>query len=357
MLIFTNRELQAGTDASAFTRRFQPGADTLAAAQVDRSGGGFVLSDAQAALGDDAAVERLVPLFRGPRRVLVYLHGNNNSPSDCFERCARLAEIYGLEVVGFSWPSEGFLSSGEDLPNLPPGDDDEDDTERALDGITTRNRREGWADRKMRRYRQAKTNAQESGDALARFLRLLATARLYANQQPMTIAAHSLGCHFLQYTIETETAAESLAAAHNIALLAACCRAEGHGSWVGRLHPRGQVFLVYNRGDTVLWGASIADGGPPKLGADPGATLAAPGLRYVSFTNGEVGLWGHACFVRDAGHDVPRIPKKLFGRIFGSERDFREDQGEYPRQVYPVGCDEDRVTCYMGRPSLEPSGP
>jgi hypothetical protein len=118
MWIFTNREVDVGT--ASFTRRFQPGADTLGVARVTRTAGGaLAVDDVQVDLGDDAMVQLLVPLFHGGRPVLVYLHGNDNPPAACFERCARLEEVYGLEVIGFSWPSEGFSSSGEDLPNLP----------------------------------------------------------------------------------------------------------------------------------------------------------------------------------------------------------------------------------------------
>ena len=120
MLIFTNRETQAATDPSAFTRKFQPGSEALSSAQVLRNGSGFDLGELRPDLKDDDAMQLLVPVFQGPKPVLVYLHGNNNAPAACFERCARLAEIYGVEVIGFSWPSEGYLSSGSELPKLAP---------------------------------------------------------------------------------------------------------------------------------------------------------------------------------------------------------------------------------------------
>jgi len=358
MWIFTNREVDGAT--STFTRKFQPGADALGVARAMRAAGGTLAIDSvQAGLTDDAMVQLLVPLFNGARPVLVYLHGNDNPPAACFERCARLEEIYGVEVLGFSWPSEGFLSSGEDLPNLPVAAAVEGVPrgELSLGGIDATNRKASWAETTIRRYRQAKVNAQDSGDALARFLRLSATARLYVNRQPMTIAGHSLGCHFIQYAIESEGAAESLGAAHNIALLAACCRADGHASWVSKLNPKGQLFITYNKGDNVLFGAFIADGRQTKLGTEPGARIVSPKVRYVSFTNAQVGFGGHAYFVRDDG-DVPKAPKKVFQRIFGSERDIREDQGEVPRKVYPVGCDADGSTCYMAAPDfIDPGGP
>jgi hypothetical protein len=352
MLIFTNRLLEGSDAAASLSTRFTPGAEALTCAHVQRAGSGFQLADARADVADDEAMLRLVPLFQGTQPVLVYLHGNNNRPRDCFERCARLEESYGVEVVGFSWPSEGLLSSGVDVPDLPAADnaDHPDDEDDALAGVSAGNRKEGWAARKIRRYRQAKVNAQDSGDALARFLRLLAAARLYANGQRMSLAAHSLGCHFLQYAIEHEGASEALAAAHNIALLAACCRAEGHASWVSKLAPKGQTFITYNKGDSVLFGAYIADGSQVKLGTEPGARLVHPRVRYVSFTDAPLSLGGHRYFVADAGKKLPKAARRLFERVFHSERDIRDDQGERPNQVYPVGCDTDGSTCYMARP-------
>lgn len=357
MLIFTNRTTDVAGDGTAtFGAQFQPGASTLGVVTVGRSATDFALTEGVSNVEDDAALQRLVPLFSGSRPVLAYLHGFNNTPNSCFERCGRLEEIYDLEMIGFSWPAEGFLSSGADLPNMPAsaGADDVGD-EYSLGKVNPSNRKEGWAERKLRRYRQAKVNAQDSTDALARFLRLLATARLYANGQRMTIAAHSLGCHFLQYSIETEAASESLSAAQNIVLLAACCRADGHPNWIGKLTPKGQVFVTYNKGDSVLFGASIADAQQIKLGTEPGERLRnAPKVRYVSFSNAQVGFGGHNYFVREPGKKVPKSVKRVFSRVFASEADIRLD--EYPRQAYPVGCDEDGSTCYMAGPDHEPDG-
>ncbi len=348
MLVFTNRDTRAAADASAFKRSFQPGATLLSAATVASAGGSFALDGLQSGISDDQALQALVPVFGGNQPVLVYLHGNNNSPADCFERCARLEEIYGCAVVGFSWPSEGALSSGEDPPGLPvPQAASDDDDEEGLAGVNGSNRTDGWVQRKIQRYWQAKMNASAGVDALARFLRLLATARLYVHQQPMSLAAHSLGAHFLQNTIEVSGATEALGAQHNIALLAPCCRASGHETWLAKLAPRGQVFITFNQGDIVLYGARIADHDQPKLGAEPDGRLVAPKVRYVSFTNAPLEFGGHHYFVRKK---LPKDQRKVFGRMFSSERDIREDQGEYPRKVYPLGCDADGATCYMAKP-------
>jgi hypothetical protein len=349
MLVFSNRQTTNDAGAGAFTARFTPAEPRLAMARVSAStAGGWQVADLVGAVDDDAALRALVPLFRAERRLLVYLHGFNNTPADSFQRYARLSELYGLEVIGFAWPSEGFLADGSELPLLAPGAEGAEvgGGEMQLGAIAASNRRDSGIQRLIRRYRQAKSNAQDSVDALARLLRLLATARLYANQQPISLAAHSLGAHLLQYTFDLPGAGEALGATHNVALLAACVRAAGHRDWLARLQPKGQVFVTYNRSDSVLFGASIADGQQTKLGTDPGPQrLLSPSVRYVSFSNAKVGAGGHRYFVLD---DMPKKSLKLFSRMFGSERDIQP--GEFPRRVYPVGCDADGSTCYMAAP-------
>ena len=343
MLVFTNRVTRSATDETAFTTTFEPGGTRLALADAARASGSWQLSGLNGDLGDDDAVQALVPLFRGRRAVLVYLHGNNNSPARSFERCHALAALYDLEVVGFSWASEGFLSDGGEVPGLAagaPGD------ELDLKGVKASNRTDPGIQRRIRRYHQARINAQDSVDALARFMRLLGAARLYANSQPFTLAAHSLGAHFLQYALEVPGAGESLGTAYNVALLAACTRAAGHRDWLAKIQPKGQVFVTFNKGDSVLLGAFIADGQQTKLGTDPGTELLqSSSARYVSFTNAKVGFGGHGYFVND---NMPKKMLKVFARILGSSRDIVAD--EYPRQVYPVGCDANELTCYMAAP-------
>lgn len=353
MLIFTNRELQNQSDETAFMRRFVPASERLGFASVQAAAGGpaaWRVSNLLADAADADALNALLPLFAGARPVLVYLHGNNNTPVSCFTRCALLASMYGIEVVGFSWTSEGYLPDGSELPGLQPDSSSGDGAN--LKAVRSDNRTQGFIQDKIRRYHQAKTNAQDSIDALARFFRLLGTARLHANGQPFSLAAHSLGAHFLQNTLDLPGASESLGTAHNVVLLAACTRAAGHRGWLGKLHPKGQIFVTFNNGDSVLAGAFIADGGQLKLGADPGLELLqSAAMRYVDFTGAPNGFGGHDYFVRDG---MSGKTKKVLTRMFGSERDIQP--GELARKVYPVGCNESGLTCFMAAPQVADGG-
>jgi hypothetical protein len=348
MLIFTNRSLKNQNDESAFGRDFVTGSDQLGFATATRNpNGDWRVNQVHSQASDSDAMSALLPLFTGEQPLLVYLHGNNYSPSKCFERCAKLEQLYKLPVIAFSWASEGFLPDGSPLPGLTgnPAIGQSD-----LGDVTVANRSEGSIQTKIRTYHQAKTNAQDSVDAVARFLRLLATARLSANRQVFTIAAHSLGAHLLQYSMEVPTATEAVGTAQNVALLAACVRASGHKEWLARLRVKGQVFVTFNQDDLVLFGARIADGNQIKLGAEPGADLLqSKSVRYISFSHAEVEFGGHHYFVNDR---MPAKAQKLFTRIFRSEPDIQA--GEFPRKVYPVGCDADGLTCYMAAPDREP---
>jgi esterase/lipase superfamily enzyme len=344
MLIFTNRELEDKSDETAFTARYQPAVDRLGFAQVATdAAGAWKVSDLHADADDQDSINELLTLFAGPRPVLIQLHGNNNTPASCFARTLLFESIFDLEVVGFSWTSEGYLPDGSKLVGLT-GDASGDGTN--LKAVDAANRTDGPIQDMIQRYHQAKTNAKNSIDALARFFRLVGTARLAANAQPFSVAAHSLGCHFLQNALEVSGANESLGTAHNVALLAACVRAAGHRDWVQKLHPEGQVFVTFNNADLVLAGAFFADNGDTKLGANPGSELLeSSSMRYIDFTGARNDIAQHDYFVR-AG--MSGQTRNVLTRIFGSEEDIKT--GELPRKVYPVGCDERRLTCFMAAP-------
>jgi esterase/lipase superfamily enzyme len=349
MLVFTHRDvLPHHRDASAFAPAFGPGASRIGIASVTREGGSrWVLADVDDEASESDALDLLLPLFRGPRPLLVYLHGHGSTPTHCFNRCAQLEAEYDVEVIGFSWASEGLLCDGSPLPKLEaPGVPAE---EGEIATINPLNRNTPTGQQLARRYHQSKTNALDAVDALARFLRHMATARLISNAQRFSIAAHSLGAHFLQNALEVPGAAESLGAAHNIVLLAPCVRADGHKGWAHQLRPRGRTYVTFHKGDSVLFGAFIADGGKQeKLGAAPGTELLrGPGFRYVDFSNSQVGLGAHRYFVERLNEHS----RKLFGRLFRSEPDVQVGEGE--QDVYPFGSSQAGAVWHMAVPAAD----
>jgi Alpha/beta hydrolase of unknown function (DUF900) len=351
MLIFTNRSVQKQkTDELAFTNRFTPLAESLSIATVKakENGNGWIVSDISEKTSDVEAVVNLSSLLMGSKPVLVFVHGNNNSPSACFDRCLALEKQYEVNVIGFSWASEGFQPSGDDLADIDSSKTNSDKEDESLAAVNPSNSSEGWIQRKARRYAQAKVNAQQSAHAFARFLRLLASARLGTMKQPYSLAFHSLGNHFLHYSVTKEGAVESLGVAQNVALIAGCTGASKHVAWVEKIKPVKRVYITYTKVDTVLAAASFIDG-DVKLGTNPGTELIRDSkYRYVDFENAtKMKVGAHRYFVADDGKSLSKQSKLLFSRIFRSEPDFSSEDSSL-RVVYPLGCDSSKTVCSMG---------
>ncbi|MEJ8855293.1 hypothetical protein WKW79_11975 [Variovorax robiniae] len=349
MLFFTNREIDVSkNDEAAFTNRFTIMDESLAAADVAgvyKAGGGatWTLANVSPQADDNDLIPRLVAVFGAGRPVLVYLHGNSNPPAKSFYRCKRLEDIYGISVIGFSWTSEGFLPDGSNAVALASDGDAEDSLKQVKSG----NLGLGAIKSKIQRYHQAKINAQQSTMAVARFLRLVAVARMFAGvQQPYSIAGHSLGCHLLQKTLPLDGTHAAVATADNVILLAPCTRAEQHRGWVEKLSPKDRVYIVFNNLDPVLAAADIADSGEIKLGLNPGLDIIrSPRFRYIDMQSNVSSSKMHACFSAD-NPDTPRkADLKLFTALFRSEDDFPVNGN--PKSVYLAGCNGDLSICSM----------
>ena len=259
MLIFTDRVMKATSNESAFGTAYTQGSERLGLATVSKKAAGWAVTAADDDVNQAEPKAALEPVFKGARPVLVYIHGNNNTPAKCFERCAKLEALYGIEVVGFSRPSEGYLPDGKLYPGVDPSESDGNEEE--LGAVKDSNRTQSKIRSKIYRYYQASLNGKHSADALARFHRLVGAARLDTNGQSFTVAAHSLGAQFLQYALDIPGATDSLSIAQNVALLAPCVRASDHRNWLDKIKPRSQLFVTFNKGDVVLAAASVADNG------------------------------------------------------------------------------------------------
>lgn len=360
MLIFTNRAIEKHLkDESSLTNAFTPFADTLGSVNVKRgdNGNDWKVSEHVVSHTDVTALKQLTKSMSGDAPVLVYLHGNNNSPGTCFTRCQQLEDQYGVAVVGFSWTSEGFLPNGEDQAGLDTARLKSDEDEDALkEAKSQKHLQEGWIARKARRYGQAKLNAQHSKNSLARFLRLVAAARLGTLNQKVSLAAHSLGCHFLYHSIDEQDAEASLGAMHNVILIAGCTDASKHAAWIGQINPILRVYITFTKADSVLAAARVIDKGV-KLGAEPlDSRVFGQKYRYIDFEGASKMKFGaHRYFVADPGGELSKQAATLFGRIFRSGVDI-EAKDKSLKVVYPVGCSDDRSVCYMGNAGSSGSG-
>lgn len=358
MLIVTNRQANAtATDGSAFTSKFSVDGEALSVAHAVKvqNGDGWETRDVQSDAKDSAISNRIGKYLADAqshgRHVLVYVHGNNNDYTKMLQRCYDLTSTYeAIEVIGFSWPSEGYLPGQKQVLSDFERDMGEDD---ALD---TRKKYTNWVLEKRARYLQAKTNAEGSSKAFARFLKLAGKGLANADANAGgTLSVHSLGNHLLLDSIDKYDADKNLKAYSNILLLAPAVPSPSQGLLLDKLQPKKRVFVTYNKNDWVLAGAQIVDG-ESKLGLDPGTPAlrsANPKVRYVDFENASAGA-GHRYFVnpKDTGK---KTTKALFARTFYGLDDVNVGEGE--QQVYPFGCSADGKTCFMGANApQEPGG-
>ena len=358
MLIFTNRFFDTSkSNEEALLKSFEPFTDVLRSCMAaETSQGQWQVNNFSDNISDNDAIRQIATVLDDEKPVLIFLHGNNTAPAGCFTRCKELEEQYKVSVIGYSWESQGFLPDGRKSAEIENEKTQKkgENWEEELAGIQTKESMDaGWIQKKAHRYGQAKLNAQQSRNSLARFLRLIAAARLATKNKKLSFAAFSLGCNFLKEAIKEQDAEASLGVMHNVILLSACTSALGHAKWAEQIHPLQRTYITFNKADSVLLGASIVDK-DIKLGANPGVDRASgTKFRYIDFAGAKnMKIGGHRYFVADPKKKLSKQATLLFTRIFRSEEDFinRGDVAD-SKEVYPVGCAVDGSVCYMGSSS------
>ncbi len=360
MLIITNRKqnseanLQHG--GKAFTSKFAANNSSLCIADVSNTSGN--LEDPEwntqniVLNASDAVIKRRITdcannAVSNGRSILVYIHGNNNNFEKTLDRCHFISQTYeAVEVIGFSWPSEGFLPSQlDDLSEFDTvvGDDD---------GLSDKKKYKSWFSEKSGRYQQAKLNAAASANALDHFLTLIAEIKVAANATKCTfsVAAHSLGSELLHRTIIRNNS--DLAQFCNVIFLAPAVDATAQHKLLANLSPLKKVYVTFNKNDWILAASSVVDN-DVKLGMIPKSSPPPspnPKVRYVDF-EGAAGGAGHRYFLEGETLDMVRrkrfkVAKRFFDRVFACKDDVAPGEGE--KSVYPFGCEADGKVCYMG---------
>ena len=353
MLIITNRVPSTNpADGNAFTSRFSVGKPDLSVADATKlqTGSGaaaWSTKDVDVNASDVAINKRLAEHMSAAklngRRILFYVHGNSNDYLKMLERCYDITSAYeGIEVIGFSWPSEGFLPSQKKLMTAFERDMGADD------GLDSQSKFHNWMADTQGEYRQARKNAEGTALAFTRSLKLMSKAIANANTgNDCTLALHSLGNYLFWQALQNQSALPYTRQFSNIVLLAPCVTNAVQQPMLDPLTPKKKVYVTFNKNDWILTASQIADK-DTKLGLDPGLSTDLSTnvqVRYVDFEGAAVGLAGHRYFIDPGDLRVPKT-KQFFSRIFAGEDDLRPGEGE--KQAYPFGCTNDGKTCYMG---------
>jgi esterase/lipase superfamily enzyme len=296
MYIVTNRNLQPKeVPEKRFGENFnQLGPNELRLAKANKVNGAWqveVLPDRLSYGGKEMLASEAVflqtqeQMRANKTNGIFFVHGFNTDFLGALEGGYRLQQLYNLEVLVFSWPSNG----GGGLGSLASYKDDQRD-------------------------------ARLSVSALDRCLEKLA---LYLQKhiathcgQKMTLAMHSMGNYLFKSLLQSSIYQGETLLFDNIVLLSADVNNKDHAEWVDRVKYRNRLFITINEADFAL-AASRAKGGEQQQ-ARLGhwiKDLTSVNAVYLNFTDAPSMGNAHNYFTDDSPLKNPKV-KEVFKLAF-----------------------------------------
>jgi hypothetical protein len=246
------------------------------------------------ATGGDIMFLRLLPIVN-PRRVspssrkkgtdvLLFVHGFNNTPEEILNRCEGLSQTYGVEVVAFSWPS-----NGGGLKGVPDYLDDKRDAQAS---VVAFDRVVAIAHQMIELARatfisdlekELNADATLSGEEMHAILAIEAEKHCPFR---VSMMLHSMGNYLLERTLKSSALRGQLLVFDNIIMAAADVNNPGHASWLEPLQTRNRLYVTINEDDNALR-ASRMKGGDEQLArlGHHRRELYASNATYVDFTD------------------------------------------------------------------------
>ena len=196
---------------------------------------------------------------------VLFVHGFNQSFLDNLTKCKSIEELYGVNVLAFSWPSnQGGLKPNE--------------------------------------YKKARAAAKGCSNAFDRMLEKLG---FYLANRPfksdcvirVSLLAYSMGNYVVQKFVEDPVFCDETKIFDNIILTQADVDVEKHASWVAMMDYGKRVYVTINEDDSVLKWSDVVN--PPRLG-NTVRWLDARGVVYFNFTDGKSVGRTHGIFYKTA---------------------------------------------------------
>ncbi|NEQ49603.1 MAG: alpha/beta hydrolase [Leptolyngbya sp. SIO3F4] len=230
---------------------------------------------------------------------LFFVHGFNTDFRDALESAYSIEQEYNLEVILFSWPSNGG---------------------GAIEGLAS--------------YQDDKRDAALSIGALDRcFEKLAGYFMKYADQackRRFNLAMHSMGNYLFKRLLSSSIYQGETLLFDNIVMLAADVNNEGHAEWVDRVRFRNRLFITINEDDAALLASKALAGEEQKARLGHWSrNLSARNATYLDFTDSANIQAHHNYFTDDSALRNERI-KEVFQRAFSgekAERDLTFDAG------------------------------
>ena len=299
MYVVTNRNLQPEKPPEErFGKKFnEVDPSELRLAEVNRVDGSWELK----ILDDDINYEgKIIPasemafletqkrMCNNSSNCLIFCHGYNTDFPKALKAAFKIQETYeNLEVVLFSWPSDG-------------------------DGVPS--------------YRSDKREASQSAYALDRFFEKLNDyLRKYRDEdrrcgQKISFAMHSMGAYLLEHLLKSPIYEGETLYFDNIVMMSPDVNNQGHADWVDRIRCRNRVFITINEDDFAL-GFSELKGGEEqeaRLG-NTARNLNSDNAKYLNFTDVEYVGKAHNYFSKKKPLKNPLV-KKTFQIAFSGGR-------------------------------------
>jgi esterase/lipase superfamily enzyme len=292
MYVVTNRNLQPNeSPEKRFGENFnQLGPNELRLAEANKVNGVWqvnVLPDRLSYAGQDMLASEAVYLQTQERmrqnetNGIFFVHGFNTNFLGALESGYRLQQLYNLEVLVFSWPSNGG---------------------GGLSGVSS--------------YKDDQRDARLSASALDRCFEKLA---FYLQKhiathcgQKLTLALHSMGNYLFKSLLQSSIYQGETLLFDNIVLLSADVNNKDHAEWVDRIKYRNRLFITINEDDFAL-AASRAKGGDQQQ-ARLGhwlKNLTSVNAIYLNFTQAPSVGNTHNYFSDDEPLKNPKV-KKVF---------------------------------------------
>jgi esterase/lipase superfamily enzyme len=221
---------------------------------------------------------------------VVFVHGFNQSFLKNLTKCRHLEELYGVNVLAFSWPS----NQGGFKPN---------------------------------EYKKSRAAAKASTNAFDRMLEKLSA---YLADRPfsdecsirVSLMAYSLGNFVVENFVRAPVFTAETKVFENILLTQADVNLKGHAEWIGSMQHGKRVYVTINEDDSVLKLSDVVN--PSRLG-NTAKHLDAADVVYFDFTDGKDVGSTHGLFHKTAR--VNGVVKEVFRRALIGKRPEKIGEG------------------------------
>lgn len=300
----------------------------------------FIHPEGRERFGSDLATARLLHSIRSTGNdVVLFIHGYNTAIEDSLARAHSLEQTYPIEVIVFSWPSNGGGDNPlEDAHGVASYLLDKADARKSIAGL----------DRALWRMHQLLTDLNADAFSAARefachhapnsrdeqrrhMARWLRKHRCPFN---VTLLAHSMGNYLYKKLLTSSSERLSRNCAFdNVVLKAADTNHEDHADWIGKIRARRRVYVLINQRDhaLALSNMKVGEAQKPRLGSTI-AEQNAPNAAYIDFT-GRIGD-EHSYFVEGDLEQpleslAPLMRTMLTGHLAHHDLQYRSDTNTY----------------------------